>query len=139
MRSKSLIGSSMATVLSFLGTGAEARPVPALSTPATVVQGQVDAFNQGNATAFASFYAENVEVFDLGPEAKPNLTGRQALLDRYEPMLRRYHPQAAILSRIETGDFVIDKERTLAGGKSSEGVAIYQIEKQKIRRVWFTP
>lgn len=104
-----------------------------------VVQSQVEAFNKGDADAFASFYADDVELFDLGSESKPSLSGRAALIARYRPMLEKYHPQATILTRIQSGDFVIDKERTDAGGRSSEGVAIYQLENGKIRRVWFTP
>lgn len=108
-------------------------------SPATIVQAQVDAFNRGDANAFASFYADDVELFDLGPETKPSLSGRAGLLARYTPMLSKYHPKATIISRIENGNFIIDKERTEARGRSSEGVAIYQIENGKIRRVWFTP
>lgn len=112
---------------------------PQIEAPVSIVQAQVDAFNKGDLDAFASYYAEDVELFDLGPEAKPNLSGRAALISRYKPMLTKYHPKATILSRMEADGFVIDKERTEAGGKSSEGVAIYQVEFGKIRRVWFTP
>jgi hypothetical protein len=137
MRRSDLIG--MAIVILVFGKGAFAELAPEVVTPMAIVQGQVDAFNSGDATAFASFYADNVEIFDLGPEVTPNLTGRSALLARYEPMLRKFHPQATILSRMQSGEFIIDKERTAVGGRASEGVAIYQIEERKIRRVWFTP
>ncbi|VWX53980.1 nuclear transport factor 2 family protein [Novosphingobium sp. 9U] len=98
------------------------------------MQAQVDAFNKGDVDAFASLYAEDVEFFDLGHGAKATLSGRSALLIRYKPMLTRYHPRATILSRTEAGYFVIDKERTKAGGRSSQGVAIYQVEFEKVRR-----
>jgi hypothetical protein len=129
----------MAILLPLISAKSFAQGVPAARTPVSIVQEQVDAFNRGDAAAFAFLYADDVEIFDLGAEAKPNLKGRAALLARYEPMFQKYHPQATIVSRMENGNFVIDKERTLAGGRSSEGVAIYQIEDQKIRRVWFTP
>ncbi|WP_221420127.1 nuclear transport factor 2 family protein [Novosphingobium chloroacetimidivorans] len=45
-----------------------------------IVQAQVDAFNKGDLDAFASSYAEDVELFDLGPEAKLHLSGRAALI-----------------------------------------------------------
>ncbi len=128
-----------AAVLLLLTTEVHAQGAPTARTPVSIVQGQIEAFNGGDAAAFASFYADDIEIFDLGPETKPSLSGREALLARYEPMFQKYHPHAMILSRMENGDFVIDKERTTAGGRSSEGVAIYQIESQKIRRVWFTP
>ncbi|VWX53318.1 conserved exported hypothetical protein [Novosphingobium sp. 9U] len=116
-----------------------AQASPRTATAVAVVQAQVDAFNKGDVNAFASLYADNVEIFDLGSDAKPSLSGRGALIARYEPMLSRYHPRATVLSRVEAGAFVIDKERTEAGGRASEGVAIYQVESGKIRRVWFAP
>ena len=109
------------------------------SDPIAIVQAQVDAFNGGDADRFASFYADDVEVFDLGPATKPTLSGRSALIARYKPMLLKYRPKATIITRIVSGSFVIDNEKTEAGGRSSTGVAIYEIENGKIRRVWFTP
>ncbi len=41
-------------------------------------------------------------------------------------MLEQYHPRATILSRMQNGDFVIDRERTGAAGCTSEGIAIYR-------------
>jgi len=139
MRRKKVAWSIVAVGYLLPTAGVEAQNTPSAITPAAVVQRQVEAFNRGDASEFASFYADDVEVFDLGADPKPTLKGREALLARYEPMLRKFHPNADIMSRMESGDFVIHKERTTAGGRSSEGVAIYQIEKQKIRRVWFTP
>lgn len=123
--------------LALIAGTVDAQVTPA--TPAAIVQAQVEAFNRGDAPAFAALYAEDVELFDLGPDPKPTLAGRAALLARYAPLLGKYHPQAQILSRIENGDFVIDHERTTAAGRTSDGVAIYQIAKGKICRVWFTP
>jgi hypothetical protein len=40
---------------------------------------------------------------------------------------------------MQNGDFVIDRERTGAAGHTSEGVAIYRVENDKITRVWLTP
>ena len=114
--------------------------VPDLSSdPTAIVQAQVDAFNDGDADRFASFYADNIEMFDLGPNAKPTLSGRSALIARYKPMLLKYHPKATVITRTVSDSFVIDKETTEAGGRSSTGIAIYEIENSKIRRVWFTP
>ncbi|MBB4860729.1 hypothetical protein HNO88_004074 [Novosphingobium chloroacetimidivorans] len=54
-------------------------------------------------------------------------------------MLTKYHPKATILSRMEARAFIIDKERTEAGSRSSEGAVIYQVEFGNISRAWFTP
>ena len=110
-----------------------------LLDPAAIVQKQVDAFNHGDADGFASFYTKDINLFDLGPETKPSFSGREALIARYKPIFSKYHPKTTILSRIVSGSFVIDKEKTEAAGRSNEGVAIYQIESGKVRRVWFTP
>lgn len=139
MRRSTVIGLAVALVAGFPPAIGHAQQSQPTASPSTIVQLQVEAFNRGDAATFASFYADDVEFFDLGPETKASLSGRAALLARYTPMLSKYNPKATIISRVETGDFVIDKERTEAGGRSNEGVAIYQVEKGKIRRVWFTP
>ena len=107
--------------------------------PTSIVQAQVDAFNAGDADRFASFYADDVELFDLGANTAPTLSSRAALLARYKPLLSKYHPKATITTRIVNGSFIIDDEKTEAGGRASNGVVIYQVENGKIRRVWFTP
>lgn len=134
-----VIGSIASLVIIGAPPSASAQGAQQAAGAAQIVQSQVDAFNKSDADAFLSFYADDVELFDLGSETKPTLSGRAALTARYKPMLERYRPRATILSRMESGNFVIDKERTEAGGRSSEGVAIYQVESGKIRRVWFTP
>ena len=58
-------------------------------TPAAIVQLQVAAFNSSDVDAFASFYADDIELVDLGPENKPSLSGQPALLARYAPMLSK--------------------------------------------------
>jgi hypothetical protein len=117
---------------------ANASQAPA-AAPAAIVQAQVDAFNKGDSDRFSSFYADDVELFDLGSTSAPTLSGRAALIARYKPMLSKYHPKATIISRIVSGSFVIDHEKTEAGRRSTTGVAIYRVEGGKIRRVWFTP
>ncbi len=139
MRRRRVIGLVISLSAVLPPAAAHAQQTQQAATPAAIVQSQVEAYNRGDADAFASFYADDVEIFDLGPDSKPNLSGRAALLARYTPLLSKYHPKATIISRIESGEFIIDKERTEAGGESIEVVAIYQVEKGKIRRVWFTP
>jgi hypothetical protein len=104
-----------------------------------VVQRQVEAYNRGDIAAFADCYAEDVEVYDLGPAGPPRLNGRAALKADFEPMLAKFHPQARIKSRIVHGDYIIDDEELTAGGRSMSGAVIYQVENGKIRRMWTTP
>lgn len=107
--------------------------------PAALIDAQAAAFNRSDVEAFAATYADDVELFDLGSDTQPTLKGKAALVARYGPMLTKYHPKAEVLGRLVSGDFVTDRERTSAGGRSSEGLVLYQVEKGKIRRVWFTP
>lgn len=130
---------AMASVPVFGLSAARAQVPQRVQEPAVVVQAQVDAFNKGDVEAFEALYAEDVELYDLGLETKPNLSGGAALRARYKPTLPKYNPQTTIVSRMQTGSFVIDKELTKAGGRASEGVAIYQALSGKIRRVWFAP
>jgi hypothetical protein len=135
-RNTVILGLTLATAaISLPGSVGAAAP----QTPVAIVQAQVEAYNSGDAKAFAAFYAEDVEIFDLGPNTAPMVKGRAALIARYEPLLRQYRPKTQIVSQIESGNFVIDKERVTAGGRTNESAAIYQVENGKIRRVWFTP
>ena len=131
---------AVAALLASAGTAhAQAVPAPAEeASPAAVIDAQVAAFNRGDVAAFASFYADDVELFDL-PDAKPMLSGKPALIARYGPFFAGYRPRATILSRIVRGGFVIDDERTVVGDRTIEGAAVYQVERGRIRRVWFTP
>ena len=126
----------MAAVLAMASSVAVAQTA---LTPEAVVQGQVDAYNRHDTRGFADFYSDDVEFFDLGPSAKPTLSGRAALIAQYDPIFNRYKPSAAILSRSASGAFVVDRERVTAQGHAQESLAIYQVENGKIRRVWFTP
>jgi len=124
--------------LTWAATALAEAPAPP-ATAETVVEQQVQAYNRGDLQAFANLYAEDVEVFDLGPSSKPSLSGREALIAQYGPMFSTYKPQAQILSRLTQGAFVVDRERVTARGHAQEGIAIYQVENGRIRRVWFTP
>ncbi|MBY8826262.1 nuclear transport factor 2 family protein [Sphingomonas colocasiae] len=110
----------------------------AATSPETVVQRQLDAYNRHDEAAFVATYAQDIEIFDLGAEPKPRLTGKPALSALYAGLFARAKPRADIVSRAVTGAFVTDHERvTLASGRSFDAVAVYQVENGLIRRVWF--
>jgi hypothetical protein len=108
-------------------------------SPAAIVDAQRAAYNSGDVEAFAAFYAEDVEFFDLGPDNPMLMQGRDALIKRYRPALERARPRARLLNRIVDGRFVLDKEQVVAGANNNSGAAIYEIVDGKIARVWFTP
>jgi uncharacterized protein (TIGR02246 family) len=108
-------------------------------TPAALVAKQIDAYNAHDAVAFASVYAENMQLFDLGGELF--LFGRDALRERYA-MLFANAPDihVEIRTRIVVGDVVIDEEwitHTASGTDAHVGV-IYEIQGGAIQRVWVT-
>jgi hypothetical protein len=108
-------------------------------SPAAIVDAQRAAYNSGDVEAFAAFYADDVEFYDLGPDNPILMQGRDALIKRYRPALERARPRARLLNRIVDGRFVIDKEQVVAGANNNSGAAIFEIVDGKIARVWFTP
>lgn len=111
---------------------------PVANSPEAVVQQQVDAYNRHDEAAFVATYADDIELFDLGAEPRPKLSGKPALAALYAGLFARAKPRADIVSRAVTGTFVTDHERvTLGNGRSFEAVAVYQVENGLIRRVWF--
>lgn len=114
-------------------------PSPRPDSPAAIVDAQIAAYNSGDVEAFAAFYADDVEFFDLGPGNPMTMRGKDALIKRYRPVLEKHRPRASVINRIVDGRFVIDKERIVAGANNNSGAAIYEIVDGKIARVWFTP
>jgi len=108
-------------------------------SPAGIVDAQMAAYNSGDVLAFAAFYADDVEFYDLGPDNPVTMQGKAALIKQYRPVMEKRHPRMRLINRIVDGRFVIDKERVVAGPNSNDGAAIYEIVDGKIQRVWFTP
>lgn len=126
------------------GPGAPTSPANAVppappGSPAGIVDAQIEAYNSGDVEAFAAFYADDVEFFDLGPGNPTTMQGKAALIKRYRPILEKRRPRARVLNRIVDGRFVIEKEQIVAGANNNSGAAIYEIVDGKIARVWFTP
>ena len=127
--------------------GQEAPPPPATITlppappgsPAGIVDAQIAAHNSGDVEAFAAFFADDVEFYDLGPDNPMTMQGKAALIKRYRPGMTKLRPRMRLLNRIVDGRFVIDKEQVIAGSNNNSGAAIYEIVDGKIARVWFTP
>jgi hypothetical protein len=128
-----------ALVLLAGGGAALAQPGAPSNAAEAIVQQQVEAYNRGDVAAFTAFYADDAEIFDLGPKTEPVMRGRAAMVPHYRQMFEKYAPQVAITSRMTDGDFVVDHEHVTGKGHSMDGIAVYQVENGKIRRVWFTP
>ncbi|AIF48792.1 nuclear transport factor 2 family protein [Dyella japonica] len=110
--------------------------------PAEVVQAQVDAYNAHDVATFASCYADDVTVTDLGGK-RPPITGRDALKKAYAFLATRpkeFH--AAIVQRVVNGPIVVDHERLMglpADKGPADAIAMYEVRDGKILHVWFPP
>lgn len=106
-------------------------------TPLALVQRQLNAYNARNIDAFLEPYADDVEIYDF--PGKLAGKGKDDMRKDYENMFKNLPElHCEIKERIIQGNIIIDKERvTGAGPKAIEATAIYQIENNKIRKVYF--
>lgn len=105
-------------------------------SPADLAQRQLNAYNFRNIEAFLEPYADDVEVYtypdQLMYKGKDNMRKGYAEMFKNTPNLH-----CELKERIVQGNIVIDKERVQFGDKIVEAVAIYHIENNKIKKVYF--
>lgn len=105
-------------------------------TPVALAQRQLNAYNLRNIEAFLEPYADDVEVY-LFP-GKLLYKGKEQMRKEYSGMFAATPDlHCELLGRIEQGNVVIDKERVRFSNKMIEAVAIYHIENNKIKKVYF--
>lgn len=105
-------------------------------TPVALAQRQLNAYNLRNIEAFLEPYADDVEVY-LFP-GKLLYKGKEQMRKEYSGMFETTPDlHCELLGRIEQGNVVIDKERVRFSNKMIEAVAIYHIENNKIKKVYF--
>lgn len=105
-------------------------------TPADLAQRQLNAYNFRNINAFLEPYAEDVEIYSY-PD-KLLSTGKEAMRKSYSQMFENTpNLHCELVDRIVQGNIVIDKERVQFGDNIIEAVAIYHIENNKIKKVYF--
>jgi hypothetical protein len=102
------------------------------------VQRQLDAYNAHDLDRFVAEYADDVKVF-RPPAAEPVLSGKAAFADHYARnrfTLPGLH--ADVVNRIVAGNKVVDHERIAGLGDGIvEAIAVYEIDGERIRTVWF--
>jgi imidazolonepropionase-like amidohydrolase len=105
-------------------------------TPTALAQRQLNAYNVRNIEAFLEPYAEDVEIYTY-PDKLEN-KGKAEMRKIYSDMFERTPDlHCELLGRIVQGNVVIDKERVQFGKGIIEAVAIYHIENNKIKKVYF--
>ncbi|GLR16633.1 amidohydrolase [Portibacter lacus] len=106
------------------------------NTPSALAQRQLNGYNSRNIEAFLEPYAEDVEIYSY-PD-KLLFTGKQQMRENYSKMFENTpNLHCELKGRIVQNNIVIDKERVRFGKKYFEAVAIYHIENDKIKKVYF--
>lgn len=106
--------------------------------PTDVAQGQLEAYNRQHLEDFVSWYAEDVEVYNFPDELV--YKGKDKMRERYSNAWKQNPKQKAqVTDRISLGNTVIDKEHVTgrSSGIESNVIAIYKIENEKIKQVYF--
>jgi len=104
----------------------------------SLVQQQLNAYNAHDLEAFLAPYADDVEIFSTS--GKPMMKGKEEMRKRYQFITRTPDLYCRLINRIANGNTVIDHEEIWSSKQPVNlryGVAIYVIEKGKIRRVYF--
>lgn len=110
-----------------------------MSTPTELAQRQLDAYNARDLEAFLACYHPEVEVRSF-PAGTLRMAGRDAMRERYGRLFESAPDlHAALVSRTALAGVAIDTEAVtgLREGATVEAIAIYELEDDLIRRVWF--
>ena len=106
-------------------------------SPVDIVELQLQAYNARDLEAFVSCYAGDVQLYRM-PTKEPTTTGREAMRKVYRERFASPNLHAEILSRIVTGNKVVDHERIVGIRESAiEAIAVYEVDGGLIRAVWF--
>jgi imidazolonepropionase-like amidohydrolase len=105
-------------------------------TPESLVNRQLNGYNALNLEAFLEPYADDVELYDFPDKLVGK--GKQAMRKMYEWLDKLPNLHCEIKSRVIQGNIVTDRERvTGMGDKPIEGTAVYHIENNRIKKVYF--
>lgn len=107
--------------------------------PESLAQKQLEAYNNQDLEEFLSVYSDTVLIMEF-PSNKVVTNGIDEMRVRYRKLFNE-HPNnhAELLARIVHGNKVVDHE-LVTGRVNSDvkrAVAIYEINEEKISKVWF--
>ncbi|NOV01496.1 nuclear transport factor 2 family protein [Paenibacillus planticolens] len=104
----------------------------------TVVQRQLQAYNDKNIDAFMDCYSEDIKIYDFPDTLR--MEGQEAMRTRYQTLFESYPDMIATVDkRIFHGNYAIDHEEITGRleGSTLKAVAIYEIKDDRITKVWF--
>lgn len=105
-------------------------------TPIALVQRQVNGYNDRNIDAFLEPYADDVEIYVFTDKLVSK--GKVEMKKKYSEMFTKTpNLHCDIVNRMVQGNVVIDQEKVQFGNKILEAIAIYHIENNKIKKVYF--
>ena len=106
-------------------------------TALALVERQLNAYNAGRIDAFLEPYADDVELYDF--PGKLLGKGKDNMRNDYDKLFNNLPDlHCEIQDRIIQGNIIVDKEKITAGRKKIlEGTVIYQVENNKISKVYF--
>lgn len=106
-------------------------------SPRDLANRQLVAYNARDLDAFCALFADDVIVHDV-PTGVATLSGMEAFRANYARRFSSPDLHCEILSRMDLGDFAIDRERvTGVPGAPLDVIAIYEVRGGLIRSVRF--
>lgn len=108
------------------------------NTPVMLVQQQLNAYNAHDLDAFLEPYAEDVEIYSTNGTLQMN--GKEEMRKNYTFITKFPDLYCRLVNRIVMNNTIIDHEEIWLSSKPVNlryGVAIYVIEKGKIKKVYF--
>jgi len=107
-----------------------------LTDPSTLVQKQVDAYNNRDIESFTDVFSDNICVY-LFPD-NLLIEGKENFRIHYQSMFEATPDlHCEIVMRMTQGNTVIDQENVLKNGEYIKAIAIYQVKESHIERVTF--
>ncbi len=104
--------------------------------PEEIIQKQVEAYNSRNIETFLSFYSEDVKIYTFPNTLESD--GKAAMREGYASFFKNAKVlNCTIKNRIVRKNVVIDDEWVKYNDTEFGGIAIYEVENDKIVKVTF--
>jgi len=109
-----------------------------MRSPEEIVQLQLDYYNAHNLEKFAALYHDDIEILNLVDNTLI-YKGIKTLRERYTERFKLVDLHAELANRIVIGNKVIDHEivKGIHEGQVVKAVAVYEVEGELIKKVWF--
>ncbi len=111
------------------------------TSPKSVAQGQLDAYNARDIDAFMAYWAEDAQIYEF-PD-KLVTAGAAAIRERHIARFQEPNLYGRLVQRMVMGSRVVDQEkvaRTFPEGTGTlDVIAVYEIIDGKIAKAWFMP